>query len=76
MDVTTILIAVGLAMDSFSVSIATGLTRTYVTVTNALTIGVFFGFFQAIMPVIGWLAGCKVNVLTLHVFWIIEPANE
>ena len=60
MDVTTILIAVGLAMDSFSVSIATGLTRTYVTVTNALTIGVFFGFFQAIMPVIGWLAGGNV----------------
>lgn len=60
MDVTTILIAVGLAMDSFSVSIANGLTRNNVPVTHALKIGVFFGFFQAIMPVIGWLAGANI----------------
>ncbi len=63
MDGTTILIAVGLAMDSFSVSVANGLTRPSVTVANAVKIGVFFGFFQAIMPVLGWLAG--VNVLEL-----------
>lgn len=61
MDGTTILIAVGLAMDSFSVSVANGMTRHSVTVANAAKIGVFFGFFQAIMPVFGWLAG--VNVL-------------
>jgi len=60
MDVTTILIAFGLAMDSFSVSITNGLTRNFVKVTDALKIGIFFGFFQAIMPVFGWLAGVNV----------------
>jgi putative Mn2+ efflux pump MntP len=58
--VTTILIAFGLAMDSFSVSITNGLTRKFVKVTDALKIGLFFGFFQAIMPVFGWLAGENV----------------
>jgi putative Mn2+ efflux pump MntP len=60
LDVTTILIAFGLAMDSFSVSITNGLTRKFVKVTDALKIGLFFGFFQAIMPVFGWLAGENV----------------
>lgn len=60
MDVTTILIAFGLAMDSFSVSITNGLTRKFVKVTDALKIGLFFGFFQAIMPVFGWLTGENV----------------
>ncbi len=59
MDVTTLLIAFGLAMDSFSVSITNGLTRKLVKTTDALKVGVFFGFFQAIMPVFGWLAGAN-----------------
>jgi putative Mn2+ efflux pump MntP len=60
MDVTTILIALGLAMDSFSVSISNGLNRKFVKVADALKIGSLFGFFQAIMPVFGWLAGANV----------------
>ena len=63
MDVMTLLIALGLAMDSFSVAIANGLaTKTFIT-TRALKISAFFGFFQAIMPLIGWHAG--VHVLEL-----------
>jgi putative Mn2+ efflux pump MntP len=63
MDITTLLIALGLAMDSFSVAIANGLaTKTFKT-TKALKISVFFGFFQAIMPIIGWYAG--VHLLDL-----------
>jgi putative Mn2+ efflux pump MntP len=63
MDTTTLLIAVALAMDSFSVAIANGLaTKTFKT-TKALKISVFFGFFQAIMPIIGWYAG--VHILDL-----------
>jgi putative Mn2+ efflux pump MntP len=57
MDLTTILIAFGLAMDSFSVAITNGLTNRIFKVINALKIGLFFGFFQAIMAVFGWLAG-------------------
>ena len=60
MDITTLLIAVALAMDSFSVSIANGLATKKIRAMNALKIGVFFGFFQAIMPVIGWYAGAHI----------------
>jgi putative Mn2+ efflux pump MntP len=57
MDITILLIALGLAMDSFSVSIANGLaTRTFKP-SKALTIALFFGFFQGLMPIFGWVAG-------------------
>lgn len=60
MDITVLLVALGLAMDSFSVAIANGLaTKTFRT-GSAIKIAVFFGFFQAIMPVIGWYAGVHV----------------
>jgi len=49
--VTILLIALGLAMDSFSVSITSGLAIKNPRISNALKIGVFFGFFQAFMPV-------------------------
>ena len=58
MDILSILlIALGLAMDAFAVSIASGVIIRHIKVKNALTIAIFFGLFQAIMPVIGWLAG-------------------
>lgn len=61
MDVITILIALSLAMDSFSVSIARGLTNPQTKLfVEALKVGIFFGFFQAIMPVFGWLAGVTI----------------
>lgn len=60
MDIMTLFIALGLAMDSFSVAIANGLaTKTFIT-TKALKISAFFGFFQAIMPLIGWYAGVYI----------------
>jgi putative Mn2+ efflux pump MntP len=60
MDLTIILIALGLAMDSFSVSIANGFNNKVLNSTDALKMGIFFGLFQAIMPVFGWLAGVNV----------------
>ena len=63
MDITTLLIATALAMDSFSVAIANGLATKTFQASKAIKIGVFFGFFQAIMPIIGWYAG--VHVLDL-----------
>ena len=58
MDLLTILfIAVGLAMDAFAVSITSGLTIKHLHFNHALKIGIFFGSFQAVMPIIGWLAG-------------------
>jgi manganese efflux pump family protein len=61
LDIIIILIAIGLAMDSFSVSITRGFTNTKTTLSiEALKTGFFFGFFQAFMPIIGWFAGLSV----------------
>lgn len=50
-------IAVGLAMDAFAVSISYGCRAGAMTLRNTITIALFFGLFQAFMPVIGWFAG-------------------
>jgi putative Mn2+ efflux pump MntP len=50
------LIAVGLSMDAFAVSICAGLTMRTVTVKKSLIIGLYFGIFQAGMPLIGYFA--------------------
>ena len=50
-------IAFALAMDAFAVSIAGGVVIKEQKVRHALRIALFFGGFQAIMPVVGWLAG-------------------
>jgi len=61
MDIVTILIAIGVAMDSFSVSITRGFTTNKNRILKeALKTGFFFGLFQGIMPIIGWLAGQSI----------------
>jgi putative Mn2+ efflux pump MntP len=61
MDITILVIAIGLAMDSFSVSITRGFTNTKTTQSlEALKIAFFFGLFQGFMPIIGWFAGLSV----------------
>ncbi|MCK9308567.1 MAG: manganese efflux pump MntP family protein [Methanoculleus sp.] len=54
---TTLLIAVGLAMDAFAVSISGGATIREGRARYALIAGALFGGFQAGMPVLGWLGG-------------------
>ena len=58
---TLITIAVSLAMDAFAVSISGGITMRGTRWKNALTLALFFGGFQAVMPVIGWAAGEAVR---------------
>ena len=71
MDITTLLIAVALAMDSFSVAIANGLATKKIKNAKAIKIAAFFGFFQAIMPIIGWYAGAHILGLISEVdHWI------
>jgi putative Mn2+ efflux pump MntP len=61
LDAPTILvIAVGLAMDAFSVSIAYGITTKSNGKTNAIKMASSFGAFQAFMPVLGWLMGVEI----------------
>jgi len=58
MDFFTILvIAVGLAMDAFAVSVACGVTIKHIGLRQTLTIAASFALFQALMPVVGWSAG-------------------
>ena len=62
MDVITIIIiAVGLAMDAFVVSIVSGSAYKQLHVRHALRMAMFFGAFQAIMPLIGSLAGLTLK---------------
>lgn len=51
------LIAVGLAMDAFAVSICKGLAMDKINPKNTFIIAFWFGLFQALMPVIGFLLG-------------------
>jgi len=55
--ITIMIIALGLAMDAFAVSITSGVTMRCFETRPALRVAIFFGGFQALMPVLGWLAG-------------------
>ena len=55
--IEVILIAISLAMDAFSVSICKGLTLNKLIKRKAIIIGLYFGIFQGIMPLIGYFLG-------------------
>lgn len=62
MDMTSsLLIALGLSMDAFAVSVTSGTTITHDRLKSALTAALFFGTFQAFMPVIGWFGGLEFS---------------
>ena len=54
-----IAIAVGLSMDAFAVSVCKGLAIRKLRWNAALTVGLYFGFFQALMPLLGYLLGSR-----------------
>ncbi len=56
-----LLIAVGLSMDAFAVSISSGLNLDRFRLGYALKIAIFFGGFQAVMPIVGFAAGLSVR---------------
>lgn len=57
--VELILIALGLSMDAFAVSVCKGLSMKKINYHHATVIAIFFGSFQALMPLIGWLIGSR-----------------
>ena len=66
-----LILAVGLSMDAFAVSVCKGLASGRVTARHALTAGVWFGGFQALMPLIGWLLGVRFQVFITKIdHWI------
>ncbi len=52
-----LLISIGLAMDAFAVSVCKGLAMKKMSWKKAIIIGLYFGIFQAVMPVIGYFLG-------------------
>lgn len=58
---TLILLAVGLSMDAFAVSICKGLAMKKLSVRHMIIVGAWFGGFQALMPMIGYLLGIQFS---------------
>ena len=65
------LIAVGLSMDAFAVSVCKGLGMQRLNMGQAVVIALFFGGFQALMPVIGWAVGAQfAHFVSTYAHWI------
>ena len=65
------LIAVGLSMDAFAVSVCKGLSVRKIRPIHLLLAGLYFGGFQFLMPVLGWLLGVRFEHLIQSVdHWI------
>ena len=64
-------LAIGLSMDAFAVSIVKGLSLKKITLKSALIPGLWFGAFQALMPLIGYFLGVSFQQLVASVdHWI------
>ena len=72
MDIITLLgIAVALSMDAFSVSICKGLATKAFSLKTALLCGLWFGGFQALMPLIGYFLGAQFEHFITNIdHWI------
>jgi putative Mn2+ efflux pump MntP len=65
------LLAVGLSMDAFAVSVCSGLTMRESVLKKALITGVYFGVFQAAMPLAGYAAATFfADMITAYDHWI------
>ena len=58
-----ILIAIGVSMDAFAVSICKGLAQSKIKKRHFLLIGIYFGGFQALMPFLGYILGLQFSVI-------------
>jgi manganese efflux pump family protein len=68
---TIVFIAIGLAMDAFAVSVSRGFCITRAHLAHASVLGLTFGFFQALMPQIGWLLGRGLEKqITSYDHWV------
>lgn len=68
---TLIIMALGLAADAFAVSLSSGLLIKNLKVNKALKIALFFGVFQYLMPLIGWVGGLFFRDFLINIdHWI------
>ncbi len=69
---TVFVIAVGLSMDAFAVSVANGCRIKQVTLRDALRPGWWFGGFQMLMPILGWLGGLALrDLIQSFSHWVV-----
>ncbi len=65
------ILALGLSMDAFAVSICKGLSVPKLQAKHCLICGIYFGGFQALMPLLGWLLGIRFQSLITNIdHWI------
>lgn len=65
------LIAIGLSMDAFAVAVCRGLGMKKLNMKQGLIIALFFGGFQALMPLLGWLLGNQLEQYIVSIdHWI------
>lgn len=66
-----LVLALGLSMDAFAVSICKGLSVPKLQAKHCLICGVYFGGFQALMPLIGWTLGIRFQSMITNIdHWI------
>ena len=66
-----LLLSVGLAMDAFAVSICKGISMKKMNWKKAVIIGIYFGGFQALMPVIGYFLGTAFESIITNIdHWV------
>jgi len=65
------ILAVGLSMDAFAIAICTGLAMAKSNIKKAFIVGLYFGIFQAVMPLIGYFAAALfADMVTAYSHWI------
>lgn len=64
-------IGIGLSMDAFAASVCKGLSIKKINLKEILVIGLYFGIFQALMPIIGFLLGNSLGNLIVQIdHWV------
>ena len=65
------IIAIGLSMDAFAVAICIGIAIPTLTIKNVVIVGLYFGVFQAVMPLIGYVIGTQfADSIAIFADWI------
>jgi len=66
-----VILSISLALDAVSVSIAGGVEVQHAKLKHAFRVALFFGGFQALMPLLGWFIGNSARVfVTLYAPWL------
>lgn len=69
--ITLLLLAAGLSMDAFAVSVCKGISMKKTGLPQALVVGLWFGGFQALMPVLGYFLGIQfIGLISAWDHWI------